>query len=561
MRKHSIDKYVFICFLIFFILTYVLNLEHYSLWEKFQLYTVFGPNDLNFSLNYPLRGTLVGGYFFLDISRLFTYLIGLNEFSLKFLVKFYGFLSLIFFYFNCNYFTTRKISLVTTLLLFFNFNFFIFSNSFLIVIFVFLISNICFFLILSLINKYNLFKLILLNLLIFVIIYNYLSLRVLFGPIILFLYIFIILHSKNDIEFNKRFSQIILITLFLFTLTFLYDPNNFYRIIFLEFLFKEGTSEIKINLENFNSNIIILFKNLLSLKVNFGNIGEITSYNKYYNFNFFNFFILFFVFLLGLFNFIKDKNHFVLFFFLIISILPFLFSIQFFYNENKYSTLSIYRIFLSYTPIYIIIAIGISKLSKFFNLKYFVSICLVIVISEVSLFSFNYYSYKKDLNDINNIQIYNYQNELWLSNQYETIALLSLRDRVNFENHDNIFIKINYNTNEDYFPADINFTNKNLDFFNILLAVYLSDLNYNIYITYYEDENIANISGVGLNDNREHNFLILKNNKNKKYSIRKFKNYYNNNKNIFIYYNDQSVNNFLNNSEGNDFFLEVKGNY
>ena len=90
--------------------------------------------------------------------------------------------------------------------------------------------------------------------------------------------------------------------------------------------------------------------------------------------------------------------------FLIISIVPFLFSIHFFYNENKYSTLSIFRIYFSYTPIYIIVAIGIDKLSKFFNLTFFVAIFLVIIISEVTLFSLNYYTYKKDINNIATLQ-------------------------------------------------------------------------------------------------------------------------------------------------------------
>ena len=80
MKKYSIDKLSIFFFLIIFILTYLLNLEHYSLWEKFQLYTVFGPNDLNFSLNYPLRGTLAGGYFFLDITRLLTNFLVLMNF-------------------------------------------------------------------------------------------------------------------------------------------------------------------------------------------------------------------------------------------------------------------------------------------------------------------------------------------------------------------------------------------------------------------------------------------------------------------------------------------------
>ena len=64
MKLHKIDNLSVIFFLIIFIFTYNLNLGHYSLWEKFQLYTVFGPNELNISLNYPLRGTLVNGYFF-----------------------------------------------------------------------------------------------------------------------------------------------------------------------------------------------------------------------------------------------------------------------------------------------------------------------------------------------------------------------------------------------------------------------------------------------------------------------------------------------------------------
>ena len=34
-----------------------------------------------------------------------------------------------------------------------------------------------------------------------------------------------------------------------------------------------------------------------------------------------------------------------------------------------------------------------------------------------------------------------------------------------------------------------------------------------------------------------------------------------NNKNIFIYYNDQSINKFLKNSGENIFYFEVNGNY
>lgn len=556
MIANNINKYKLIALIIFILIVGLFyNKNFFSLWEKLQLYTVFGPNEINYNFEFPIRGNLVnGGHLFIDIAKLFTNFLGFNLFNVKILFKIYGIISLLFFYLNLRFFVSINSSIITTILLTINFSFLNFQNSFLIIIFGFLVSNICLYLILSLNNRFSIFKLFLLFNLIPLILFNYVTIQLVCIPLIIILILKTIFYCEEKYLKNNLF-YILLFSLYILIILFLLDPNDIYR----QFLvYKNITSkELTYGFKDFYLNIHRVLESLISSN-NYITNQKLYGYEPMYKFNYFNtsFNIIFFI--LG-FLYLKRINfkNIIVFTFLFLSIFPLLFSFHF--NEYKYSSLSIYRLFLSFIPIYIISSYGIELIFKKFKFSNLLIIFILLINFYYFYKSFDYLNL--DFKDKMIVSYNQDSDELWERHINEINKINTVLTKLN-EIHTEknyISIKLKFNYENKIFPGDLNFIDADLDFLNTILATYLSSLQYNIFYPYNHKNYIIGISGVGMKDNIRKFNIIDGETKYENIFFRNFKKIKNSERIIIIYYEEMQLRKFIyENNLSKDSFYEIE---